>query len=116
MLPRFVGLFPAARCLNTQAHVLVVLALLGQLLRVATIGYEYILRGGRNRQVYADDLVKGGMFAHSRNPLYFGNVLIALGLALVIHAYAFYLIVLRSIVLAYCSIVAADEAYLRESR
>lgn len=92
----------------------VVLALLGQLLRVVTIGYEYIVRGGRNRQVYADDLVQGGTFALSRNPLYFGNVLIAIGLALVIHAYAFYLIVIPSIVLAYSAIVAAEEAYLRE--
>jgi len=62
----------------------VVLVLLGQLIRVVTIGYEYIVRGGRNRHVYADDLVQGGMFALSRNPLYFGNVLIAVGLALVI--------------------------------
>ena len=72
----------------------IVLVLLGQLLRIVTIGYEYIVRGGRNRQVYADDLVQGGMFALSRNPLYFGNVLIAVGLALVINAYAFYLIVI----------------------
>lgn len=92
----------------------VVIALLGQLLRVVTIGYEYIVRGGRNRQVYADDLVQGGMFALSRNPLYFGNALIAIGLALVIHACAFYLIVIPSIVLAYSAIVAAEEAYLRE--
>jgi len=92
----------------------VVLALLGQLLRVVTIGYEYIVRGGRNRQVYADDLVQGGVFALSRNPLYFGNVLIAIGVALLIHAYAFYLIVIPSIVLVYSAIVAAEEAYLRE--
>ena len=91
-----------------------VLALLGQSLRVVTIGYEYIVRGGRNRQVYADNLVQGGVFAHSRNPLYLGNVLIAIGLALVIHACAFYVIVIPAIVIAYASIVAAEEAYLRE--
>lgn len=92
----------------------VVLALCGQLLRILTIGYEYIVRGGRNRHVYADTLVQGGVFAHSRNPLYFGNLLIAIGLALVIHARAFYLIVIPAIVLAYSAIAAAEEAYLRE--
>src|SRR5436190_15265440 len=66
----------------------VAVAFAGQLVRAVTIGYEYIVRGGRNRQVYADDLVQGGVFAHCRNPMYVGNVLIALGLALVIHAWA----------------------------
>ena len=92
----------------------VVLAALGQALRIVTIGYEYIVRGGRNRQVYADDLVQGGMFAHCRNPLYVGNMLIAIGLALVLHAQAFYLIIIPSILVAYSSIVANEEAYLRE--
>jgi protein-S-isoprenylcysteine O-methyltransferase Ste14 len=88
-------------------------AVVGELLRVVTIGYEYIVRGGRNRQVYADDLVQGGMFAHSRNPLYLGNILIAAGLALVVNAPVFYLLVLPPIVLAYCAIVAAEEEYLK---
>ena len=92
----------------------IVIALLGQLLRVVTIGYQYIVRGGRNREAYADDLVQGGVFALSRNPLYVGNMLIVVGLALVIHAYAFYLIVIPLTVFAYSTIVAAEEAYLRE--
>ncbi len=92
----------------------VVIVLLGQLLRVVTIGFEYIVRGGRNRRVYADDLVQGGMFALSRNPLYLGNVLIAVGLALIIHAPAFYLIVIPLTLLAYSATVAAEEAYLRK--
>src|SRR5207249_3584830 len=56
--------------------------LLGQLLRAVTIGLEYIIRGGRNRQVYAEKLVQGGIFAHCRNPLYLGNVLIVVGVGL----------------------------------
>jgi protein-S-isoprenylcysteine O-methyltransferase Ste14 len=91
----------------------VVVALLGEALRALTIGYEYIIRGGRNRQVYAESLVQGGVFAHCRNPLYVGNVLIVLGLALVIHSAAFYLIFIPFVLLAYASIVAAEEVYLR---
>lgn len=92
----------------------VVLAFLGEAMRAVTIGYEYIVRGGRNRQVFANELVQGGMFDLCRNPMYLGNVLIAAGLALVINAYAFYLIVIPAIVLAYHAIVTTEEAYLRE--
>ena len=91
-----------------------VLAILGELLRIVTIGYEYIVRGGKNRAVYAKELVQGGMFSLCRNPLYVGNILMAAGLALVINATAFYLIVIPTIILAYCAIVAAEEAYLRD--
>jgi protein-S-isoprenylcysteine O-methyltransferase Ste14 len=89
------------------------IALAGQALRMLTIGYEYIVRGGKDRKVYADNLVKGGIFAHCRNPLYVGNLLIAFGLAIVIHSFAFYVIFLPFIVVAYVSIVAAEEEYLR---
>jgi hypothetical protein len=45
-------------------------AMSGQVLRVLVIGLVYITRGGQNRQVWANSLVDGGMFAHCRNPLY----------------------------------------------
>src|SRR5437870_545724 len=59
------------------------LAITGQLLRAVTIGLVYIRRGGKNRQVYANDLVTEGMFAHCRNPLYVGNFLIIAGLGFI---------------------------------
>jgi len=89
------------------------IALAGQSLRILTIGYEYIVRGGKDHKVYADKLVQGGMFALCRNPLYTGNLLIAFSLALIIHSYGFYLIFIPFILLAYASIVAAEEDYLR---
>ncbi|HVE77307.1 MAG TPA: hypothetical protein VNA89_00470, partial [Gemmatimonadaceae bacterium] len=61
----------------------VLVCLLGQGLRVMVIGYAYIIRGGRNQHVYAEQLVTEGFFAHSRNPLYLGNVLVLLGLFLI---------------------------------
>lgn len=90
------------------------LALAGQLLRIVTIGFEYIERGGRNRQVYASKLVQGGIFAQCRNPLYVGNVLLAIGLALVVNSLAFYLTVVPLVCYAYIAIVSAEEAFLRE--
>lgn len=91
----------------------VCIALLGQALRIITIGYEYIERGGRDRKVYASTLVQGGVFGHCRNPLYLGNIMLAVGIALVVHSAAFYLIVLPLVGYAYVAIVAAEEAFLQ---
>jgi protein-S-isoprenylcysteine O-methyltransferase Ste14 len=93
----------------------ILVALLGEALRIVTIGYEYIERGGRNRQVYASRLVQGGVFAQCRNPLYLGNILLTLGLALIVNAMVFYLIVLPLVIYAYTAIVAAEEQFLRNT-
>jgi len=88
------------------------LALTGQALRIVTIGHEYIIRGGRNRRVYAEGLVTGGMFAHSRNPLYLGNLLIVLGLFLIHGNPWVWALGVPFFLLAYGTIVAAEEAFL----
>lgn len=86
----------------------------GQGLRALVIGLVYIRRGGRDKQIHADDLVTGGIFAHSRNPLYLGNLGIAMGLT-AMHGGTWMLAVVPPFFLAvYASIVVAEEAYLRE--
>jgi protein-S-isoprenylcysteine O-methyltransferase Ste14 len=92
----------------------VFVTLLGLAVRAVTIGFEYIVRGGRNRQVYAEKLVQGGIYAHTRNPMYLGNGLIILGWALILNAPEFYLVALPLTILFYAAIIAAEEAYLRE--
>src|SRR6185295_19248290 len=57
-------------------------AALGQLVRALTIGLDYIVRGGRQGKVYAERLVISGIYAHTRNPMYVGNITIVAGLAL----------------------------------
>jgi len=91
----------------------VLVALAGQALRIAVIGYVYIARGGRNRQVYADGLVTEGFFAHSRNPLYLGNILVLMGLFVVHDNPWVYLIGVPFFLVGYAAIVAAEETYLR---
>src|SRR5690242_1080534 len=56
----------------------ITIAFLGQGLRAAVIGYAYVKRGGKDKMIYADRLVQEGFFAHSRNPLYLGNLLVLL--------------------------------------
>ncbi|MEO8426690.1 MAG: isoprenylcysteine carboxylmethyltransferase family protein [Verrucomicrobiota bacterium] len=88
-------------------------ALTGQLLRVVTIGLEYIIRGGRDRQVYADKLVQGGIFAHCRNPLYVGNFLILLGVGIASNSILFLSLAIPFFAFAYRAIIATEENYLR---
>lgn len=87
-------------------------ALAGQALRVAVIGLDYIQRGGRNLRIHADHLVTGGFFAHSRNPLYVGNMLVYLGLFLVLNSPAGYAVGVPFFLAAYLCITAAEEEFL----
>ena len=88
------------------------LILAGAILRAAVIGYEYIKRGGKDKQVYADNLVTGGFFAHARNPLYVGNYLTILGLFVILNNPWAYLIGVGFYTLLYLAIVSAEENFL----
>lgn len=91
----------------------IAIAMAGQALRILVIGFVYVIRGGRNKQIYAETLVDGGLFAHCRNPLYVGNILIVLGLIVVHNSVWLYLVALLFFVLAYLAIVLAEETFLR---
>ena len=87
---------------------------LGLAIRFYTIGWAYIQRGGRNKRVYADDLVTSGCFALCRNPLYVGNVVLYAGVFLLHGAPLVIAAGIAAFVVAYVAIVAAEEHFLRE--
>jgi protein-S-isoprenylcysteine O-methyltransferase Ste14 len=89
------------------------IGLAGQVLRALVIGYKYVKRGGKKKQVYADKLVTEGFFNHSRNPLYLGNLLVLLGLMIIHNNPWVYAILVPFFLFTYTAIVAAEEAYLR---
>jgi protein-S-isoprenylcysteine O-methyltransferase Ste14 len=91
-----------------------VVASLGQIIRAATIGLEYIVRGGRGHRVYADHLVTEGLFKHSRNPLYVGKFFMVLGLGVASNRWPALLAVCAAYSFMYQAVVLAEEAYLRE--
>ena len=91
----------------------VLVCALGQALRITVIGYRYIVRGGKDRKVHAEDLVTGGIFALARNPLYVGNMLVLFGLFIIWNAPLLYLIGVPFTLIGYRAIVAAEEAFLR---
>ncbi|HEY5760481.1 MAG TPA: isoprenylcysteine carboxylmethyltransferase family protein [Steroidobacter sp.] len=88
------------------------IAFSGQLVRVVTIGLKYIVRGGRDRRVYAQDLVVDGLYSHCRNPMYAGNLLILLGVAIASNSWTCVLLALPLFGFVYAAIVAAEEQYL----
>jgi protein-S-isoprenylcysteine O-methyltransferase Ste14 len=89
-----------------------VIALSGQALRMWVIGFAYIKRGGRNGKVHADELVVAGLYAHSRNPMYFGNFLIACGVSIFYGSPWMYGLVIPFFAWAYLAITAAEEEFL----
>jgi len=119
------GLFPLIYCLliiqgptlfgnyKTAAIVGFCVALLGQSIRAVTIGLDYIIRGGKDRRVYAERLVTGGIFNHCRNPLYLGNFIIVVGVAIAANSIIYMSIAIPFFIFAYAAIIAAEENFLR---
>ncbi len=89
------------------------ITIIGQLIRVLTIGLAYIIRGGKDRRVYAEELVTTGIFAHCRNPLYVGNILILAGLGVASNSIIFNCIATPLFLFFWQAIVWAEEDYLR---
>ncbi len=90
-----------------------VVTITGQLIRGVAIPLAYIVRGGLNKKVHADDLVTEGFFNHGRNPLYVGNILMLLGVGILINSVVFLLIFVPLFLFIYQAIVLAEENFLR---
>ena len=88
-------------------------AALGLAIRGAVIGLAYIKRGGLNKKIYAENLVTDGIFAHCRNPLYVGNVLMLFGYLAMHNNPWVWLLGGAFTLVSYFSIVAAEEHFLR---
>lgn len=112
----YISLFiPSPRVFDNYWRALAIgisVAFVGQLIRAMTIGLAYIIRGGKNRRVYAEDLVTDGLFSHCRNPLYVGNILMLLGLGFIANSLIYLLIVFPLFVFIYQAIVRAEEDFL----
>ena len=93
----------------------IITTLVGQGCRFLAIGFvDNIRRGGRQKQVAASTLIRSGMFAYIRNPLYLGDLLIICGFVLIASCPWWYLLVLPGFVGVYWSIVLAEEDFLRQ--
>lgn len=89
-------------------------ALSGQAIRIGTIGLDYIIRGGRERRVYAENLVTSGVYAHSRNPMYVGNLLMITGVCITANSWGCVGTAVPLFLMAYLAITRAEESYLAD--
>ncbi|GAA5086234.1 lipid A Kdo2 1-phosphate O-methyltransferase [Chryseobacterium ginsengisoli] len=89
------------------------ITVLGQLIRGGTIGLAYIVRGGRDKKVYADGLVTEGIFNHVRNPLYVGNILMLLGVGILANSLIYTFVIMPVFLFIYQCIVLAEENFLK---
>jgi protein-S-isoprenylcysteine O-methyltransferase Ste14 len=89
------------------------ITLFGQMIRAITIGLAYIIRGGKDGKVYAEDLVTRGIFNHCRNPLYVGNILMLAGVGVLSDSLLYVAVVLPVFIFIYQAIVLAEENFLR---
>jgi protein-S-isoprenylcysteine O-methyltransferase Ste14 len=109
-------LVPAPELFQNPTLALVIglgISIAGQLIRFLTIGFVYIIRGGQNRKVYAQDLVTTGIFSHCRNPLYVGNIAVGIGMGVASNSVLFFSVITPLIIFIYIAIVAAEENFLR---
>jgi protein-S-isoprenylcysteine O-methyltransferase Ste14 len=90
-----------------------VIAFKGEAIRGITIGLVHIIRAGRQRRIYAEGLFTNGIYAHCRNPLYIGNILILLGLGVVANSLIFVVICVPLFIFLYQAIVIAEEDFLQ---
>ena len=90
-----------------------IVTITGQAIRGATIGLAYIIRGGKNKKVYAEELVTQGIFNHCRNPLYVGNILMLLGVGILSNSLIYVGILIPLFLFIYQAIVLAEENFLR---
>lgn len=89
--------------------------LAGLAIRALVLGTSGIRRSGIRRRVVAEILHDAGPYAWCRNPLYLGNVVILVGLSLLFDSRWMLAIALPAALLAYWSIVVAEERMLRET-
>ncbi|CAG5068279.1 hypothetical protein DYBT9623_01008 [Dyadobacter sp. CECT 9623] len=85
----------------------------GEIIRGITIGLAYIIRGGKDKKVYAEKLVTEGIFNHCRNPLYVGNILMLLGVGILSNSLFYVGVVMPLFLFIYQAIVLAEENFLR---
>ena len=86
---------------------------LGQLLRAWVLGQVPDGTSGQNEKLIATQLNTSGPYAHTRNPLYLGNLGITLGLCLVAQSAVLLVVVGLLFGLQYRAIIAAEEQFLR---
>ena len=90
----------------------IIIALLGFFVRVFVIGYKKPKTSGRGTNIDVEQVVTDGMYLTCRNPLYFANFLMWLGLTIVWWEVHFFVTIVIFFAVEYFFIIKAEESYL----
>lgn len=112
--PRRADLLFAPSGARALATIGVLLLAAGIALRALVAAAVDIRRSGRHRRIAASRLVRHGLYAHTRNPLYLANVLLILGLAGIRDSCSAWLVVVPIALLGVGSMIGAEEAFLAQ--
>ena len=99
---------------NLLGYIGVIIALVGQFIRIITLGFTGKKTSGRGRVIKAFSLNTDGLYSVTRNPLYLGNLLITTGLAIIYDSFFCYIIVIGFWVFQYWFIILAEEDFLKQ--
>lgn len=89
-----------------------IFALLGFLVRVIVIGYKRPGTSGRGTNIDVKEVVTDGAYLTCRNPLYFANFLMWLGLTIIWWQLWFFIVITGWFAVEYYFIIKAEESYL----
>jgi len=100
---------------ETEELIFLGVSLLGEAIRIFTVGYAPRNTSGRNTITgqIADELNVTGIYSQLRHPLYLGNFLMWLGPVLFLRSFVFTLLFLLVYWLYYERIMFAEEQFLR---
>jgi protein-S-isoprenylcysteine O-methyltransferase Ste14 len=95
--------------------VCLLISIIGQIIRIITVGYTPANTSGRNtREQVADKINMTGIYSVVRHPLYLGNFLIWLGLAMLTEDLWFIIAFIFLFWVYYERIMYAEEVFLQE--
>lgn len=89
------------------------ISLLGEFLRIISVGYSFKGTSGRETFLRADALNTTGIYSVVRNPLYIGNFLMFTGIVIVFSNFLALMIFSVFLFLQYYFIIQAEENYLK---
>jgi protein-S-isoprenylcysteine O-methyltransferase Ste14 len=121
-IPIFIGCLPSFKYLGAS-HMLnevwqlfcLSISFAGLVVRILTVGRAPLGTSGRNtREQVANTLTTTGLYSVVRHPLYVGNYLILIGMALWPHTWWLPILTSCLFALYYERIMLAEEAFLRE--
>jgi protein-S-isoprenylcysteine O-methyltransferase Ste14 len=84
--------------------------LVGSLVVIAGIGVRAVASGQLKKN---EELATAGPYSYTRNPLYLGSILIAIGFAIAARSLWIWVLLLLLFVLIYVPVIGGEEAFLR---